>query len=236
MSQEQNNDIKITLTDEELALYGGIKDQLIEEIKQELITAGFEPVPQHYDGGADIASLVDKANQLKVAFEEEKATIKDTYSEKVAAEKIKVLEVDHRMDMESLASEIDNVVAKDQQFRDIAMKELVNAEGYKTAKMECFEVMNILRNTDANYEIIADVIQPLVAAKDISSLKITRCLTKDASSQYLIDKAIDNITAYKANAELTNFADTAKAFIIKGDQSFTLHTYMYQYTNKGDDK
>ena len=232
---DQNNEIKLTLTDDELELYGDIKDQLVEEIKQELITAGFEPVPQHYDGGSDIASLVDKANQLKVAFEEEKARIKDTYSEKVSADKIKVLEVDHRMDMEDLASQIDNIVTKDQQHRDIAMKELVNAEGYKAAKMQCFEVMNILRNTDANYEITADVIRPLIDAKDISSLKIARCLTKDASSQYLIDKAIDNITAYKANAELTNFADTAKAFIIKGDQSFTLHTYMYQYS-KGDDK
>ena len=232
---DQNNEIKLTLTDDELELYGDIKDQLVEEIKQELMTAGFEPVQQHYDGGKDVAALVDRANQLKVAYQEEIANIKDTYSEKVAADKIKMLELEHKYEMQDLASEIDNIVAKDQQYRDIAMKELVNAEGYKEAKMQCFEVMNILRNTDANYEITADVIRPLIDAKDISSLKIARCLTKDASSQYLIDKAIDNITAYKNNVELTNFADTAKAFIIKGDQSFTLHTYMYQYS-KGDDK
>ena len=233
---DQNNEIKLTLTDDELELYGDIKDQLVQDIKAELKQLGFEEVPQHYDGGADIASLVDKANQLKVAFEEEKARIKDTYSEKVSADKIKVLEVDHRMDMEQLASEIDNVVAKDQQFRDIAMKELVNAEGYKTSKMEAFSVLSILQNTDAGYEVIADVIEPLIAAKDVKSLTIAKLLTKDAASKYYIKKAVDNINAYKANVELTNFADTAKAFIIKGDQSFTLHTYMYQYTNKGDDK
>ena len=232
---DQNNEIKLTLTDDELELYGDIKDQLVEEIKQELMTAGFEPVQQHYDGGKDIASLVDKANQLKVAYQEEVAAIRDTYSDKVAADKIKVLEVDHRMDMESLASEIDDIVTKDHQFRDIAMKELVNAEGYKTAKMECFNVLSILQNVDAGYEVIADVIEPLIAAKDVKSLTIAKLLTKDAASKYYIEKAVDNINAYKSNVELTNFANSARSFILDNKNDFTLHTYMYQYS-KGDDK
>lgn len=232
---ENNNELKITLTDDELEAYSDIKDQLVEEIKAELLTAGFEVVDQHYDGGVDIASLVDKANQMKVAYNEQVAEIKDTYSEKVANEKLKVLEVDHRMDMEDLASQIDDVVAKDHQFRDMAMKELVNAEGYKAAKMECFNVLSILQNVDAGYEVIADVIEPLVAAKDTKALTIASLLTKNAGSKYFIEKAIDNINAYKANTELHNFADSAKTFITKGDQSFTLHTYMYQYS-EGDGK
>ena len=229
---EQNSEVKITLTDDELKLYGDIKDQLVEEIKQELITAGFEPVPQVYDGGQDIASLVDKANQLKVAHDEEVARIKETYSEKVAAEKIKMLELDMKYEMQDLADEIDDVVAKDQTFRDMAMKELVNAEGYGAAKMECFNVLSILQNTDAGYEIVADIIEPLILAKDTRSLTIAKLLCKDAASKYLIDKTIDNINAYKVNQQLKDFGKAAKSFIVEGKDPFTLYSYMSLYSKK----
>ena len=224
---KENN--KITLTDDELEQFSDVRDQMVNDIKSELASMGYEPIPQHYQGQDDLVKIVDKAHQLRMQYQEAVDVIKDTYSEKVAAERLKVLEVDHKLDMQSLVDDIDDIVAKDHQYREMALKELVSDPNYKATKMEVLNIMSILQNIDANYEIVADIIEPIVAAKDTKSLQIVKLLTKDAASKYMIDKAIDNINNYKANVELSNFVDAAKKFITKGDAELTLMHYMKLY-------
>ena len=59
---------KITLTDEELAAYDDIRDQLVTDIKQELNTAGYEIIPQGYTGGKDLVALNRKKIYLEVVI------------------------------------------------------------------------------------------------------------------------------------------------------------------------
>ena len=72
-----DNEPEIKLTDDELALYDDIKEQMVTDIKGELNTAGYEIIPQGYSGGKDLVTLNRKMIELKAKYEQEIAKIKD---------------------------------------------------------------------------------------------------------------------------------------------------------------
>ena len=225
-----NNETKVTLTDNELEAFSDIKDQLVNDIKDEIMNLGYTIIPQGYEGTKDVANIVNKAHKMKMEYEEECERIKQRYSKEVADSKLNVLEVDYKMDMESLVNDIDQVITKDNKYRLEAITELQRAKEYKEAKAEALNTLALLKGIDVPHETLVDIIAPLVEAKDGKGLEIVKLLVgNNTANVYLVDKAIENINTYKANMELHNFADSAKKFITTGKDEFTLYNYMSIY-------
>lgn len=232
--EEQNN--KITLNNKEMEMFADIKQEIIDDVKAEVTRLGYDIIPQGYEGAKDIVSIVDKANQLRVAHDEQVEYIKNRYSKDVADSKLKVLEMDYKLDMEALAEDIDKVLVKDAKYRQEAVLELQNKAEYKENFMNTLNILSVLKGVDVPYNTLGDIIEPIAAAKDKKGLELVKLLVgNSATNVYMIDRMIESIDGYLANNELKNFSDSAKKFITTGKDDFTLHTYMYQYSNKGDE-
>ena len=127
---------EIKLTNDELALYDDIKEQMVTDIKHELNIAGYEIIPQGYVGGKDLVALNRKMIELKSEYEQEVAKIRDRYSPKVADEKIKLLDYNYKLDRQDLESEIDNILEKDRIERLDAIDRLQQTEEYQKSSLK----------------------------------------------------------------------------------------------------
>ena len=224
-------EVSINLDNQEQTTLQEIKDHLVEEVKVELQNKGYEVIPQGYEGQKDLVKLVDKANQLKVAYEQECERIKNRYKDDVAKQKINVLTVDYELDKKDLLAEVDQVLEKDAKYRADSIERLQKSEEYKANKKECFEMLKLLQGTEIPYQMVEQIIIPLVGAKDTFALDVAKLLVgSNTTNAYLIDTAINSINAYQQNNELVNFANTAKEFISSGKDSLTLFAYMKNYS------
>ena len=225
---QNNNDIK--LNDKEMEMFTTIKQEIIDDVKAEVTKLGYDIIPQGYEGTKDIVSIVDKAHKLKLTHDEEVERIKQRYSDEVANSKLKVLEQDFAMDLQSLVDDLDQVLVKDAKYRQEAILELQNKPEYKENFMNTLNILSVLKGIDVPYETLADIIEPLANAKDKKGLELVKLLVgNSATNVYMVDRMIEGIDSYIANNELKNFSDSAKTFITTGKDDFTLFAYMKQY-------
>ena len=222
---------EITLTDDELALYGDIKDQLVTDIKQELNTAGYEIIPQGYTGGKDLVTLNRKMIELKTEYDQEVAKIKDRYSPKVADEKIKLLEYNYKLDKEELEQEIDNILEKDRIERLDAVDRLQQTEEYQKSKKEALETVALLKQAGVKEiptEIFLGLTHDVIEAKDSWTLSLLALMTGGMNAS-IVEQIQHNIDQYMANKDLQNFAVETRKHIQTGEDSFSLHAYCQAY-------
>ena len=227
MNQEQG----ITLTDEELAAYDDIRDQLVTDIKQELNTAGYEVIPQGYVGGKDLVALNRRMIELKAEYEQEVAKVKDRYSPKVTDEKIKVLDYNYRLDKEELEQEIDNILEKDRISRLDSIDRLQQTEEYQKSKKEALETVALLKQAGVK-EIPTDIFLGLandvIEAKDSWTLSLLGLMTGGMNAS-IVEQIQHNIDQYMSNKDLHNFATETRRHIQTGEDSFSLHAYCKAY-------
>ena len=226
-----NNEPEITLTDDELVLYDDIKDQLVTDIKQELNTAGYEVIPQGYVGGKDLVALNRKMIELKSEYEQECSKIKDRYSQKVADEKIKLLEYNYKLDRQDLESEIDNILEKDRIERLDAIDRLQQTEEYQKSKKEALETVALLKQAGVKEiptEIFLGLAHDVIEAKDSWTLSLLGLMTGGMNAS-IVDQIQHNIDQYMANKDLHNFAAETRRHIQTGEDSFSLHAYCKAY-------
>ena len=228
MEQEQG----ITLTDEELAAYDDIRDQLVTDIKQELNTAGYEIIPQGYVGGKDLVALNRKMIELKAEYEQEVAKIKDRYSPKVADEKIKLLDYNYKLDKEELEEEIDNILEKDRIAKLDAIDRLQQTEEYQKNKKEALETVALLKQAGVKEiptEIFLGLANDVIEAKDSWTLSLLGLMTGPGMNAAIVEQIQHNIDQYMANKDLHNFAAETRRHIQTGEDSFSLHAYCKAY-------
>ena len=223
---------KVTLTDDELALYGDIKDQLVSDIKHELNTAGYEIIPQGYTGGKDLVALNRKMIELKSEYEQECSKIKDRYSQKVADEKIKLLDYNYKLDRQDLEQEIDNILEKDRMARLDSIDRLQNTEEYQKNKKEALETVALLKQAGVKEiptEIFLELAHDVIEAKDSWTLSLLGLMAGPRMNAAIVDQIQHNIDQYMANNELKNFATETRKHIQTGEDSFSLHAYCKAY-------
>lgn len=226
-----NDNIEIKLTDEELAAYDDIKEQMVNDIKQELNTAGYEVIPQGYVGGKDLVALNRKMIELKAEYEQEVAKIKDRYSPKVVDEKIKLLDYNYKLDRQDLESEIDNILEKDRIERLDAVDRLQQTEEYQKSKKEALETVALLKQAGVKEiptEIFLGLAHDVIDAKDNWTLSLLGLMTGGMNAA-IVDQVQHNIDQYMANNELKNFAVETRKHIQTGEDSFSLHAYCKAY-------
>ena len=226
-----DNNVEINLNEQEHTTLEAIKNDIITDVKAEIGNLGYDIVPTGYDGGKDIAKLVKKAQQLKVDYDKEVARIDGRYAKEVADSKKAVLEQDFRYDMQSLASDIDKAVEQDYFAKAKEIEQIQNSDTYKQQKLEAMQTIAMLRQCGAEIppEIFTDLIADVVAAKDTRSLELIGLMCGKGMCQAITEQVIHNVNVSNQNKALTQFADSAKQFLVDGDISLNLMAHMKLY-------
>ena len=219
-----DNNVEIKLNEQEQTTLEAIKNDLITDVKAEIGNLGYDIVPTGYDGGKDIAKLVKKAQALKVEHDKEVNRINNRYKKEVAEDKIKVLEADYRYEMQDLASDIDKALEEDAFAREKEIEDLQNSDTYKQQKLEAMQTIAMLRQCNAEIppDIFTDLIADVVAAKDVRSLELIGLMCGKGMCQAITEQVIHNVNVSNQNKALTQFADSAKQFLVDGNISLTL--------------
>ena len=226
-----NDNVEINLNEQEQTTLEGIKNDIIADVRAEIGSLGYDIVPTGYNGGKDIAKLVKKAQQLKVDHDKEVNRINNRYKKEVAEDKIKVLEADYRYEMQDLAQDIDKAVEQDFFAREKEIEDLQNSDTYKQQKLEAMQTIAMLRqcNADIPPEIFTNLIADVVAAKDIRGLEIIGLMCGKGMCQAITEQVIHNVNVSNQNKPLTQFADSAKQFLVDGEINLTLMSHMKLY-------
>ena len=216
--------------------FAALKDEITQDVRNELASLGATIIPAHYEGTKDVAALVDKAVGLKAEYEAECERIKQRYSDEVSRSKLAVLEMDHKLDMADLVADIEKVATKDAKYRAEAIKEAQANDEYKTAKTEALNTLALLKQagvTDIPQDIMMNVLRASVEAKDQTTIRLMQVIVGDDTiAGYMCDSATRNIAAYKENVELQNFIGAAKNWLTSGKDELTLHLMMARYGGK----
>lgn len=216
--------------------FAELKEQITADVKAELASLGATIIPAHYEGTKDVAALVDKATGMRAEYEAERERITQRYSKEVAASKLNVLEMDHKLDMADLVADIEKVAAKDAKYRAEAIKEAQASEEYRAAKAESLQTLALLRQagvTDIPQDIMVDVMRSSVEAKDTKAIRLMQVIVgEDTVAGYMCDSATRDIAAYQENVELQNFIGAAKNWLTTGKDELTLHLMMARYGGK----
>ena len=225
------DNVEINLNEQEQTTLNSIKSDIIADVKAEIGNLGYDIVPTGYDGGKDIAKLVKKAQQLKVDYDKEVDRINNRYKKEVAQDKIKILEADYRYEMQDLASDIDKAVEQDYFAREKEIEQIQNSDTYKAQKLEAMQTIAMLRQCGAEIpaEIFTDLIADVVAAKDIRSLELIGLMCGKGMCQAITEQVIHNVNVSNQNKALTQFANSAKQFLVDGNISLTLMSQMKLY-------
>ena len=226
-----NDNIEINLNEEEQTTLNSIKENIIADVRAEIGNLGYDIVPTKFDGGKEIAGLVKKAQKLKVEHDKELNRITNRYKKEIAEDKIKVLEADYRYEMQDLASDIDKAVEQDFFAREKEIEQLQNSDDYKAKKLEAMQTIAMLRQCGAEIppEIFTDLIGDVVAAKDVRSLELIGLMCGKGMCQAMTEQIIHNVNVSNQNKALTQFADSAKQFLVDGNISLNLMAHMKLY-------
>ena len=225
------DNVEINLNEQEQTTLNSIKNDIIADVKAEIGNLGYDIVPTKFDGGKEIAKAVTKAKQLKIEHDNEVNRVKNRYKDNIAEDKIKVLEADYRYDMQSLAEDIDKAVEHDAFARAEEIEQIQNSDTYKQQKLEAMQTIAMLRQCGAEIppEIFTDLIADVVAAKDIRSLELIGLMCGKGMCQAMTEQIIHNVNVSNQNKALTQFADSAKQFLVDGDISLNLMAHMKLY-------
>ena len=222
-----DENVTINLNKEESTTLEDIKTSIAKDIMDEISQMGYKIIENDYDGSGKIADIVNKAQQLRAAFNDICSKTRNTYRDDVATSKINVLEMDLKYDLESLETAIDEIVETDRVARLKAIEELQKTDEYKANRKDCLEMLALLKDIDVPYDIFMSTIKDVVEAKDEATLRIIKLLVgKSHTNTYIVDQALKDISAYKNNEHLKNFSVEAKKYLKTGDVGLSLFSYM----------
>ena len=222
-----DENVSINLNEEEVTTLEDIKAGIKKDIVDEISQMGYKVIENNYDGAAKVADIVDKAQQLRAAFNDECNRIRNRYRDDIVTSKINVLEMNLKYDLEDIEKELDEIVETDRVARLKAIEELQKSDEYKVKRKDCLEMLALLKGVEVPYDIFMDTIKDVVEAKDEATLRIIQLLVgKSATNTYIVDQALKDISAYKNNEHLKNFSVEAKKYLKNGDISLTLFSYM----------
>ena len=224
-----DNNVEIKLDEQEGVTLEAIKNDIMRDVKAE-IAKNNTIIPTGYDGGKEIAKLVKKAQALKADYVEQVQKIDRRYKEEVANSKKAVLEQDYRYDMQSLAEDIDKAVEEDRIAREDEKARLLASDEYKDQKMENMQLLAMLAqaNADIDYQTFLELANVAISAGDTTSIKYMGMMAGKQNASFSND-IIHQIEIAEQNKPLTQFADSAKQFLVDSDVSLTLMAQMKLY-------
>ena len=223
------DNVEISLNEQEGVTLEAIKNDIMRDVRAE-IAKNNTIIPTGFDGGKEIAKLVKKAQAIKADYDKEVARIDARYKEDIANSKKAVLEQDYRYDMQSLAQDIDSAVEEDKIAREDEKARLLASDEYKDAKMENMQLLAMLAQAgaDIDYSTFLELANVAISAGDTTSIKYMGMMAGKQNASFAND-VIYQINIAEQKKPLTQFADSAKQFLVDGDISLTLMSHMQMY-------
>ena len=224
-----NDNIEIKLDEDEQTTLNSIKENIMRDVRNE-IAKNNTIIPTGFNGGKEIAKLVKKAQALKADYVEQVQKIDRRYKEEVANSKKAVLEQDMRYEMKSLAEDIDKAVEEDRIAREDEKARLLASDEYKDQKMENMQLLAMLAqaNADIDYQTFLELANVAISAGDTTSIKYMGMMSGKQNASFAND-VIHQINITEQNKPLSQFADSAKQFLVDGDISLNLMAHMKLY-------
>ena len=224
-----DNNIEIKLNEEEQSTLNSIKEDIMRDVRNE-IAKNNTVIPNGFSGGAEIAKLVKKAQAFKADYVEQVEKIDRRYKEEIANSKKAVLEQDMRYEMKSLAEDIDRAVEEDRIAREDEKARLLASDEYKDNKMENMQLLAMLAQAgaDIDYSTFLELANVAVSAGDTTTIKYMGMMAGKQNASFAND-VIYQINIAEQNKPLSQFADSAKQFLVDGDISLTLMSHMQMY-------
>ena len=223
------DNIEINLNEQEQTTLEAIREGIMRDVRAE-IAKNNTIIPNGFDGGREISKLVKRAQALKADYVEQVQKIDRRYKEEVANSKKAVLEQDYRYDMQSLAEDIDKAVEEDRIARQDEKARLLASDEYKDAKMENMKLLAMLAqaNADIDYQTFLELADVAIGAGDTTTIKYMGMMAGKQNASFAND-VIYQINIAEQNKPLTQFADSAKQFLVDNDVSLTLMAQMKLY-------
>lgn len=223
------DNVEISLNEQEKTTLNSIKEDVMRDVRAE-IAKNNTIIPTGYDGGKEIAKLVKKAQALKADYVEQVQKIDARYKEEVANSKKAVLEQDYRYDMQSLAEDIDKAVEEDRIARQDEKARLLASDEYKDNKMENMQLLAMLAQAgaDIDYSTFLELANVAISAGDTTTIKYMGMMAGKQNASFSND-IIHQINIAEQNKPLSQFADSAKQFLVDGEISLTLMAQMKLY-------
>ena len=181
------------------------------EIIQELEASGKKIIPTHYNGSEKLIKLINEFDERQNSYKNKIEKINQRYSTEVALEKIKELDLELIADKTSLKYDLDEILSDEIKYKKQAIKNNMSKSEYKQARAEALEICLKIGNR-LDDQVTAELIKPLVEAKDLTLLKILK-ETAGKKSSYVYTGAIREVEKYLDNTNLEYAIKDAKRYI-----------------------
>ena len=181
------------------------------EIIQELEASGKKIIPTHYNGSKKLIKLINEFDENQKLYKNKVEKINQRYSTEVALEKIKELDLELIADKTSLKYDLDAILSDEIKYKKQAIKNNMTKPEYKQARAEALDICLKIGNR-LDDQVTAELIKPLVEAKDLTLLKILK-ETASKKSAYIYIGAIREVEKYLDNTSLEYAIKDAKRYI-----------------------
>ena len=201
-------------------------EQMKKEIIKELEESGKRVIPSHYNGGEKLIKLINKFDENQNIYKDKVEKINKRYSVEVAKEKIRELDLEVIADKSSLKYDLDAILSDAISDKKQAIKNNMAKSEYKQARAEALDIcLKIGHRLDD--QVTAEIIKPIVEAKDLTLLKILK-ETASKKSSYIYIGAIREVEKYLDNSALETAIKEAKRYINnpKKGKSLTLENFI----------
>ena len=201
-------------------------EQMKKEIMQELEESGKRVIPSHYNGGEKLIKLINEFDENQNTYKDKVEKINKRYSVEVAKEKIKELDLELIADKSSLKFDLDAILSDEIKYKKQAIKNNMAKSEYKQARAEALDIcLKIGHKLDD--QVTAEIIKPIVEAKDLTLLKILK-ETASKKSSYIYIGAIREVEKYLDNRNVEIAIKEAKRYINnpKNGKSLTLENFI----------
>ena len=201
-------------------------EQMKKEIIKELEESGKRVIPSYYNGGEKLIKLINKFDESQNIYKDKVEKINKRYSVEVAKEKIRELDLELIADKSSLKYDLDAILSDEIKYKKQAIKNNMAKSEYKQARAEALDIcLKIGHKLDD--QVTAELIKPIVEAKDLTLLKILK-ETASKKSSYIYISAIREVEKYLDNRDLESAIKDAKRYINnpKKGKSLTLENFI----------
>ena len=210
-----------------------LKAKVTKDILEELEKAGATVVKSNYDGFLELVKVLKKFDNYVNEYKEEVDRINARYSNDVALQKRRELDVDLLSEKSSTGLSLDLIVGKEDKYKREAIANNLKSAYYREARKEAIDIL-IPFGAKLDEETTLEFIKPCIEAKDLGILKALK-ETSNEKTRYLYTTAIKNIENYLSTTYLERCIRDARIYVgdpINKKKSYILECLIHEYASK----
>ena len=210
-----------------------LRAKVTKDILEELDKAGATVVKSNYDGFSELVKVLKKFDNYVNEYKEEVDRINARYSNDVALQKRRELDVDLLSEKSSTGLSLDLIVGKEEKYKKDAIENNLKSTYYRDTRKASIDILVPLGNK-LDEESTLVFIKPMIEAKDLATLKALK-ETSNEKTRYLYTTAIKNIENYLSTTYLERCIRDARIYVgdpINKKKSYILECLIHEYASK----